>query len=300
MNLETKIRKKEKERWVVFALVISFILIPIVSGIRLKPAPMKTSTSLYEKLDSLKSEDGKAVLVALDWGTGTSAENGPQSKLVIEHLFRKRIPFALVTLYSLGAPFLEKLPLEVLEKLKAEDPTQNWEYGVDWVNLGYLPNGMIQIQALAKSNNWSSDNNFKTDANNTPTSQIPLMKKIRNIKDISTLVEITGLVGVFSTWLQFFQTESYTPEMLHGCTSITIPEAFIFYSSGQLKGFFEGIAGAAYYESLLELAHPNRNIDFAKMINTGASFAQILVIVLIILGNILLFLNSRKGLKGRL
>lgn len=295
MSYELNIKKKERERWIVFSLVISFILVPIIFGVRLNPAPMKTAKALYDKLDSLRPDDGKVVLLALDWGTGTSAENEPQSKLVIEHLLRKRIPFALVTLYNLGAPFLEKLPLEVIEKLQKEDPSLMWEYGTDYVNLGFLPNGMIQVQALAKSENWSSDNSFKTDANNTPTSQIPLMRKLRSIKDVSTLVEVTGLVGIFSTWLQFFQSEAYTPEMLHGCTSITIPEAFIYYSSGQLKGFFEGIAGAAYYESLLENNYPNRKIDFAKMINTGTSFAQILVIFLIIAGNLFLLINTKKG-----
>jgi len=157
-----------------------------------------------------------------------------------------------------------------------------------------LPNGLIQVQALAKADDWSSDKNFKTDASNVPTSQIPLMKKLRNINDVSALIEITGLQGVFSTWLQFFQTEKYTPIMMHGCTSITIPEAFIFYSSGQLKGFFEGIAGAAYYELLLEKAYPQRKMDSAKMVNTGTSFAQILVIFLVVIGNFLFFINKNK------
>ncbi len=294
MSINLEKRKKEKERWFVFALVISFIMIPIVTGIRLTPAPMKTASAIFTEIDSLKPESGKVVLVSLDWGTGTLAENEPQSKLVIEHLFRKRIPFALVTLYSLASPFLEKLPQEILAELKEENPEENWEYGVDWVNLGYLPNGLIQVQALAKADDWSSDKNFKTDASNVPTSQIPLMKKLRNINDVSALIEITGLQGVFSTWLQFFQTEKYTPIMMHGCTSITIPEAFIFYSSGQLKGFFEGIAGAAYYELLLEKAYPQRKMDSAKMVNTGTSFAQILVIFLVVIGNFLFFINKNK------
>lgn len=292
---EAELIKKQKERWIVFSLVFVFILIPLVSGVRMKPASMKSSQSLYGVIDELKPEDNKIVLVALDWGSGTSAENEPQSKLIIEHLLRKRIPFALVTLYNLAAPFLDKLPKEVVQKLQEEDPSQSWEYGKDWVNLGFLPNGTIQVQALSKSQNWKLENNFKTDAYNTPVNQIPLMEKITNIKDISALVEITGLVGLFSTWLQFFQTENYTPKMLHGCTSITIPEAFIYFSSGQLKGFFEGIAGAAYYEFLLEKDFPNRNLDFAKVVNTGTSFAQILVLILICVGNAMYFINRKKG-----
>lgn len=296
MNMQY-LKKRERERWLVFALVSIFILFPILTGVRLKPAPMETSKALFSQIESLKPEDGKVVLISLDWGTGTLAENKPQSKLVIEHLFRKKIPFALVTLYPLASPFLDKLPQEVLQDLKKELPDQSWEYGRDWVNLGYLPNGALQLQSLVKSKNWSSDKNFKIDANNIPTSQIPLMSKFRSIKDVSVLVEITGLQGMFSTWLQFFQTEEYTPVFLHGCTSITIPEAFIFYSSGQLKGFFEGIAGAAHYENLLADMNPNRDIDFAKLLNTGNSFAQILVIILIMVGNIMLFISKKKEAK---
>jgi hypothetical protein len=288
-----KLKKREYERWLIFALVTAFILIPILTGIRLNPAPMETSKAFFSKIEELSPQDGKVVLISLDWGTGTLAENKPQSKLVIEHLFRKRIPFALVTLYPLASPFLEKLPLEVLEELKKEIPSQNWEYGKDWVNLGYLPNGALQLQSLVKSKNWTSDKNFKTDANNVPTTQIPIMSKLKSINDVSALVEITGLTGVFSTWLQYFQTEEYTPIFLHGCTSITIPEAFIFYSSGQLKGFFEGIAGAAHYESLISETNPQRKIDFAKLLNTGNSFAQILVILLIVIGNILLLISKK-------
>lgn len=286
--------KKQKERWIVFFLVSLVILFPLLTGVRLKPAPMKSSQSLYKEIENISLESGKVVLVSLDWGSGTSAENASQSKVVIEHLLRRKIPFALVTLYNLGAPFLDKLPKEIVEKLEKEEPGRTWEYGKDWVNLGFLPSGALQIQALAKSKDWISENNFKTDAYNTPVNQLPLMKKITKIEDIAALVEITGLVGMFSTWLQFFQTESYTPTLLHGCTSITIPEAFIYFSSGQLKGFFEGIAGAAYYEYLLEQQYPKRDFDFAKVINTGTSFAQILVIFLIIVGNLIYFYSLNK------
>jgi hypothetical protein len=231
--------------------------------------------------------------VAVDFGPGTAAENKPQTKLVIEHLMRKRIPFALASIYVLAAPFLQELPQEVAAQLENEYPGEKWLYGTDWVNFGYMPNGLISVQSLAKSKDWWTYLKFDADGNSV--AELPLMKKVRSIHDISTLVQITGLQGVFSVWLQFFQSGGYTPALVHGCTSITIPEAYIYFSSGQIRGFFEGIAGAAWYEFKLGQQYPDRVIDSAQAVNTGTSFAQLLVFCLVIIGNAILLVKWVKA-----
>jgi hypothetical protein len=217
----------------------------------------------------------------MDWGPGTMAENRPQSMLAIEHLMRKRIPFALISIYSLASPFLEDLPKQVAARLEEEFPGESWNYGTDWVNWGYRPGGILMIQGLAKAKNIHEV--LLVDASSTPISELPVMANVRSIKDISMLIEITGLVGAFNNWVQFFQG----PIFLHGCTSITIPEAFIYYSSKQIRGFFEGLAGAAYYETLMIDEFPNRKKEtLALATNSGLSFAQLVVLLFIFVGNI--------------
>lgn len=282
-------KSKSGERRIVFLLVVLCLLPPVVMGVRLQPAPMKTAESTFSYMNGLKREDEKVVFVAVDFGPGTAAENKPQTKLVIEHLMRKRIPFLVGTIYVLASPFLQELPREVAAQLEEEMPGEKWEYGRDWVNVGFMPNGLISVQSLAKSKDWWDYLKFDADGNSV--SELPLMSSVKSIKDVSTLVQITGLQGVFSVWLQFFQTTSYTPAMVHGCTSITIPEAYIYFSSGQIRGFFEGIAGAAWYEHKLKELYPKRVIDSAQAVNTGTSFAQLLVFALVFVGNSMLLVR---------
>ena len=236
-------------------------------------------------MESLNLPPGNIALVSLDWGPGGVAENQPQTLVTLEHLFRKRIPFAMITMYPLAVPFLEGLPDKIIAKLKAESPTAPpYEYGRDWVNLGYRPNGFLLIQSLAKSNNWKET--LEVDSNGTSLSALPLFEKVETIKNISLFVEITGLVGVFGNWIQYFQTKEYRPPFLHGCTSISIPEAYNYFASGQILGLHEGVAGAASYEQLLSEAYPKRSKGDALRNNTSIAVAQLLVLGLIALGNI--------------
>ncbi len=84
---------------------------------------------------------------------------------------------------------------------------------------------------------------------------------------------------------------NYIPPIFHGCTSITIPEAYNFLDSGQLKGLYEGLAGAAWYSELLERKYPDRLPDMAGLMNTALGIGHLLIIALVILGNVSMFRN---------
>ena len=187
-------------------------------------------------------------------------------------------------MYSLSSPFLEAMPRDVAEKLQKEFPDQTWEYGKDWVNLGYRPGWGPMIQGLAKADDWHEY--LQTDANGTPIEDVPVMKNVKSLHNVPVLMEFTGLVGAFNAWIQFFQIEDHRPAMLHGCTSITIPEARSYFSSKQIVGLFEGVAGAAWYEELLNGKFENRLPGQAKSTNTGLAFAQLVIIAFIFLGNV--------------
>ena len=285
------IRMDKLDRRYIFLFVAISLMIPLVLGVSLRPAEMATAKAFFDKVQSLEPAPGKIVLISADWGPGTLAENRPQTMLVMEHLMRKRIPFALISVYVLASPFLRETPEAVARQLEQEFPGERWEYGKDWVNLGYQPNSLIMVEGLAKSSDWHQ--HLKADANGASLQDLPLMQDVRSIRDVLALMEFTGLQGVFNLWLQYFQTEGYRPPFLHGCTSVTIPEAFIYYASNQIVGLFEGIAGAAYYELLLDQHYETRNANVAIRVNTGLSFAQLLVIFLIVLGNLSLLFSKR-------
>jgi hypothetical protein len=79
--------------------------------------------------------------------------------------------------------------------------------------------------------------------------------------------------------------------MVHGCTSISIPETFIFLESGQLKGLLEGVAGAAWYSKLLREKYGIENPSSAESANSILGIGQIFILILIILGNLVSLKN---------
>jgi hypothetical protein len=140
------------------------------------------------------------------------------------------------------------------------------------------------MQALASSADISKF--LGRDVSGMPITHYPRFSSIGDLQGIRLVGHVTGLVGVFDTIVQFLQKGEYRPTLVHGCTSITIPEAYIFLDSGQLKGLLEGIAGAAWYSQVLKSHHPESENSELLVTNTALSTAHLVLIALIIVGNI--------------
>jgi hypothetical protein len=279
------------DRRAVYAAVAISLIVPLILQWRLPPAQMKAARKFFDAVESLQP-DGGIVLIALDWGPGTKAENQPQTEVLVEHLMRRRVPFALITNVVDAETFMKTIPEDVAKRLKKESPREKWEYGKDWVDLGYQPGWGIMIQKIAAATDLQQS--LGTDARGTPLSEIPCMRTVKSIKDIKMLAEFTGLTGAFSAWVQFFQTNEYRPPMAHGCTSITIPDAYNYLDSGQIVGLHEGIAGAAAYSDMLSKQNSKRGPDSAIVTNTALAVAHVVVIVLIVMGNVGMLLARRR------
>jgi hypothetical protein len=279
------------DRRIVYAAVAVSLIVPLWFQWRLPPAQMDAAQKFFDAVEGLQPDSG-IVLIAFDWGPATKAENQPQTEVLIEHLMRRRMPFAMITNVPDAEAFMSVLPEDVAKRLKKENPREKWEYGKDWVNLGYQPGWSIMVQKIATATDLQQA--LGTDARGTPISEIPCMRTVKTIKDVKLLAEFTGLVGAFDVWVQFFQTKEYRPPMAHGCTSITIPEAYIYLDSGQIVGLHEGIAGAAAYSEMLSKQNEKRGPDSAIVTNTALAVAHVVIILLIIMGNVGMLLARRK------
>ncbi len=273
------------DRRVIYLLVFLALSIPLLARYSIRPAEMSAAGKIFDAIEGLQGGPQKIALVSLDFGPSTIAENGSQADVVIEHLLRRRIPFAVVSLLAESAKLLNDIPEKAARRLMQENPQERWQYGKDWVNLGYLAGGYIAIQSIAKADDIKTV--FKKDVRGNNLSDLPAMAQVTSIEDIGLLIEITGSPGTFESYVQFFQTEKYRPIFVHGCTSIMTPQSYIYLDSGQLQGLFEGIAGAAWYSELLRERYPQRAVDNSALINTGLGVAHLVIIGLVILGNVI-------------
>lgn len=281
------------DRRIIYLIVLVLVSWPIATDFILPPVRMSQAEQSFELIEKLNFPQGSIAFLALDWGPSTVAENGPQSALVLEHLMRRRIPVALFSQYHLATPALESLPKDVSEKLERLYPNERWVYGVDWVNLGYRPGAGILLQSLPKSEDLAETLN--QDANGTKLKELQAFRGVKTIRQIGLLAQFTGLMGTFNDYVRFFKLDDYRPVFLHGCTSITIPDAYTYLDSGQLDGLLEGNAGAAWYATLMQARYPDREKDKFLISNTALGVAHLVLIALIALGNIGMYIARYRA-----
>ncbi|HOX05543.1 MAG TPA: hypothetical protein PK280_03995 [Planctomycetota bacterium] len=298
------------DRRLVYLLVLVALAVPLLAAefapytarkLTLPPAPLRGARQLFDRVERIVNERQEAgaaydkiVLISADFGPQTRAELYPMLECTVRHLMMRRIKFAIMTNVPDGAGYCKEVP----EKLARE---LGCEYGKDWVNFGYKPGGSFLVRQMAAK----LPEAIKTDYKGEKVESLPCMTGIKDAGNVSLLVEITGLVGMFGRWPAFFSTPTSRPDMAHGCTSVSIPDAYSDLESGLICGLFEGIAGAAAYNDFLEgIRDPEKDPPAslaARVHMTGQTVAHVLVIIFVALGNAGVLLSwwaSRRRAAG--
>jgi hypothetical protein len=255
--------------------VLSFIL---------KPLPVShvspETRAVFQAVESCP--DDKVIVLDSSWDMGSQSENRPQFRALVQHMFRRNIKFIVTTLGT--TPFAPKIAQDQLDELAKEYEAEygvKKQYGVDYVNLGFksaggstvvgAPLGFL-LDAFARDIHAV----YPTDINNTPVSEIPLMQKVNQVHLVVCVTYEPAL-----EWISFIRGQFGTP-VVFSCMSIVVPLYAIYYESNQLAGILGGTRGAAEYERLLKLKKPGEGTQLM----TPQSFAHLLMIAFIIIGNI--------------
>ena len=256
------------QRWLYLATVL-LLIVPFVVTVPMPPGSASVATQgLYDTIESCPPD--KVVLIDSSWDMGSRAENHAQLECVVRHLCRRRVRFVVI---SLGLPFGPEFAARVIEPIAAK---AGYEYGRDWVNTGFVDTrggtGVI-IDGLCADFHEIRPK----DRDGTPAGKLPLMARVRSIRDIHMVYCVTYQPS--PEWISFANGQYGTP-VGFGCMSIMAPNYFTYIDSGQLCGMLVGNRGAAEYEGLLE--QPSTG---CRLIGV-ASFGNCIIILAAIIGNI--------------
>ena len=283
--------RNDRSRLIIYLFVLLALGAPLVLKLTLPPVRMAAAEKFFEAIENLEANKPGLALVSLDWTPGTLAESGSQSDLLIEHLMLRRVKFAVMTLVAQAEPLLTSVPEKIALRVKAATGVQP-QYGVDWINLGYRPGAALAIRGIADAPSLVEF--FKRDVFGNSLSSSALFGGVSTINDLRGVFQISSMQSLLEYYVQFFQKDGKQPLYLHGCTSISVPQAYIYLDSGQMAGLLEGIAGAAWYDKQMQDRYPSRMIGEAQLINTGLGVAQLVVLLFIVVGNIVGFLAWRR------
>ena len=269
--LKEKLEKffKIDRRWI-FLMLAVVLFAPIMKPIGL---PNKTISrdvqNAYNYMDKLAP--GSFVLFSLDYDPATRPELHPQAVAMVRHAFRKNLRVAVVTYIAGSTGLIEQL----FEKVPGE---YNKVKGTDYVIFPYMAN------AVAVMTQMSSDfyGIYDKDQDGTDARTMPVMQGIKNYKNMSAIVCITG-TSMLDYWVAYVGDKFKVPVM-GGVTAISQPGYGPYLQTGQLKGLIGGMKGAAEYESLIK--EPGKGTSGIDSLN----LAHLMVLVLILTSNIILLI----------
>jgi hypothetical protein len=267
------------DRRLVYLGLFLFTLTPLAAKWSLPLTVSEPPKKMQEAIEALPPD--RVVFITSDWDAGTQAENRPQLMAIIRHLLRRKLKFVLM---SVGSPTGPQLAQTVAEQaIEKEKLTGQWQYGKDWVNLGYKIANAPWLRSFSRS----IQETMKQDWKNQPISQFPVMQGVDKFGpdgQVSMLIDITGSATI-EAWYQYL-----TPTKVKlglACTAVMAPEQYPYLDSGQLSGLLTGMKGAAEYESLIDAK------DFGLAAMAGQSFAHLYIFILIVLGNASVVLGRR-------
>ncbi|MCF7911918.1 MAG: hypothetical protein K9M99_05285 [Candidatus Cloacimonetes bacterium] len=267
--------RKPLDRRIIFLLVFIGVALPILIKVGLPIETTENVELVYNLVENTPA--GSHVLISFDYDPSTKPEIHPQATAVIKHALLKKQKIICMALWPMGVKMCEQI-FATLE----EDGIKP-VYGEDWVNVGYKSGGAISLKALGKD----FQKVFTQDTNGTLIDDIPAMQGIRNLQDFQYVMSFSAGAPGIKEWVQVGHDMFKTP-VSGGVTAVSAPSILPYVNEQQqLTGLLGGMKAAAEYEALIGIpGTATQGMD-------AQSFAHLIIIILIIIGNVNYFHNKK-------
>ena len=282
MSFAKNLRNLDR-RWI-FLLMLLSISVPLLFSIRFPETPSPMVLDVRSAIEELS--DGSNILMAWDFDPASRGELSPMASAFLRHCAFKKHNLYFLTLWPTGEPLVQ----ESIDLLNREFP--EYEYGKNYVNLGFRPGGEGVIKVLV----GDLKKLYTNDVEGTSLEKLTLTRNLKNIREMDLIVNVSaGYPGV-KEWVLYAATP-YNMKIVAGTTGVSAPTLYP-YIPGQLTGLLAAIKAAAEYEQALIDLYPNlesNNTAQEGLRRMGPQLlAHMLVILLILLGNIIYFSEQRK------
>lgn len=260
-------RIQQIPRHFIYLLLFGVVVWQLLAPIRMPIVPSHPSQGVYDAIAAVP--DDKIIIITTDWDASTQAETGPQTQAMIHACFQNHKKFAIMNLQPpMGVKLANDLAQEAAEEYGAV-------YGEDWCNWGYKYGYENVLMSMAKN----IPNAIGKDFYGTPVEQLPMMEGVESVKEVGLVCIVTGLSAMTEMWIGLIQGP-YNIPVASAYTAVMAPIYYPYLDSGQLQGMLVGAKGAAELESVV--ARPGKAVAIMNV----QSWAHVLIILLIILGNV--------------
>jgi hypothetical protein len=264
--------------WLYFGLILAAMAFITLYPLGF-PIPVTEQTRLvYAEVDKLQS--GDIMFVDMGYESGTIAFMQPGMVAVFRHAMTIGVKIVMVST-AVESPLL-------IGRAMAEINPEGfgYEYGVDWVALGFMAGGEPAYSSVLEDINGL----FSEDYQGTPLSDLPLMAELGapTHEKIALVMVYSAGGDVVEGWIRQAAVR-YDLTLVLEVNSMMTPSILPYFPIN-LDGIINGGIGAAEYESISGFA--GEAIKLSDMMTMGG----LVVLVFLILGNIGYFMT--KGGKS--
>ncbi|HNZ06951.1 MAG TPA: hypothetical protein PKI63_04075 [Candidatus Cloacimonadota bacterium] len=258
------------ERRIIFGIVFLAVMIPLIWPIGWTSEVSPIVRAAHQLVDDTAA--GSYGLISFDYEASTITELHPMAVAQIEHAWSKGQKVIATALWPQGPQMAAQCFEEALKNPVFKDK----QYGVDYVNLGYKVGGLVTIQAMGSD----IKSVYPKDSSGTDWDKLPMLKDIRNLKDLAWISSLSSGVPGLREWIMIAHDVHKIP-VTGGTTAVSAP-GFLPYVNDQhqLTGLLGGLKAASEYEMLIDKKGPATT----KM--DAQSVAHIVILLFIALGNI--------------
>jgi hypothetical protein len=248
----------------------------------------------YGAIESVPEQE--PVLVVYDWDATRSAEMSILSEAVMRHLMSRRVRFVTVSTVPQGPGFAQQITQSIINGSGAGG---GYEYGSDYLVLGYLPGNEAALRALVDNFAQAMPLDYQQ---RRPLNSYQLIQggQIRGVSDFALIIDLASEEADLRNWIEQVSVRTNMPIIAavpQGLDPLARP--YTDLPIGGLKAVVSGPTGALQYNRQLEL-HGRVTASQAGTTNltdrlNAQSVAQLLVAVVILAA--LVGLGSRRILR---
>lgn len=262
------------DRRIIFVLIALVVIIPFLTGWMVPHGQITPSTqNLYNEIESL--EPRTPVMLVFDYGPSGMPELHPMATALAHHILSRDLRLLGVAIVVTGPSMCQDVVAPLAEELHKVE-------GVDWVNLGWKPGGVVPITQMGEN----IKRTYPSDFQGRPTDELEVMAGIRDYQDIGLIIDLAS-GNAPGAWIAYAH-DPYQVKLATGVTGVMAIDYYVYLQTGQLCGLLNGLKGAAEYEHLIG----KKGFGFLGM--SSQSVAHLVIILFVIIGNIGYFTVRRR------
>ena len=236
----------------------------------------RQTQNVYEQINTIPEQS--LALLVVDYEPSLAEELNAQARTLLQNLMQRQLKILMVSTTLTGPQVVQ----DIMEEL-AGQPEFNYEYGEDYINLGYLPGQEASLSLFGRSPLAAVRVDFRDGQD---LSSYPVAAGLQDVPQkglgqvIPLVVNLSGNQDNLRIWIEQVLAANDNVNMIMGVSAGLEPYVYPYLESGQLAGVLSGLTGAAEYEALT--GKPGRAI---RSIDSQVA-VHLLIVGLIVLGNV--------------